>query len=380
MQGEAGSFGRRSCQRQRHSDGEVQVPGLWHQPQPDSRQGLNRISRGQRTHHHRGQPISCSRSFLGALLVGTPLDNTQAKWTTRSPVELTTCARRKSHTDVMPLETPLTAKLRYPKLRQQTPVLHRSADEVQVGIDSDTALIFSEPKLISVLLAMDGAHHLHDILDAGAAAGLRADEVEEVVRILADANMLLEAGSPVGPPDGVRGGRSERLRARLTSEFQIQVATVNHWTRPSSAEVDLTVIVSDAAEADRLVTEDLVRADQPHLIVRSAGDLATVGPLVIPGRTACLRCTDLTRRDADRAWPALLDQLTRLRLPAPPALSAWAACMTVTQALAFLRGGTPEAGGSTLELSQHDLVTRRRTWAMHPNCDCHWLSAGQWSA
>jgi bacteriocin biosynthesis cyclodehydratase domain-containing protein len=166
----------------------------------------------------------------------------------------------------------------------------------------------------------------------------------------------------------------------LTSEFQIQVATVNHWTRPSSAEVDLTVMVSDAAEADRLVTEDLVRADQPHLIVRSAGDFVTVGPLVIPGRTACLRCTDLTRRDADRAWPALLDQLTRLRLPAPAALSAWAACMTVTQALAFLRGGTPEAVGSTLELSQHDLVTRRRTWAMHPNCDCHWLSAGQWSA
>src|SRR5215212_2458175 len=125
---------------------------------------------------------------------GTPLDNTPAKWTTRSPCGETTCAQRKSHTDAMPLETPLTAKLRYPKLRQQTPVLHRSADELQVGIDSDTALIFSEPKLISVLLALDGAHHIHDIRDAGAAAGLRADEVDEAVRILDDANMLLEAG------------------------------------------------------------------------------------------------------------------------------------------------------------------------------------------
>jgi hypothetical protein len=341
------------------------------------------------------------------------------------PCGETTCARRKSHTDAMPLETPLTAKLRYPKLRQQTPVLHRSADELQVGIDSDTALIFSEPKLSSVLLALDGAHHIRDIRDAGAAAGLRADEVDEAVRILDDANMLLEAGctssssearqsvrligvgplsvaiarllaqSRLGrlwlvdsdpkqdndePPDGVRAGRSERLRACLTSEFQMQVAIVNHWSRPSSAEVDLTVVVSDAAEADRLVAEDLVRMGQPHLIVRSGGDFLTVGPLVVPGRTACLRCTDLTRRDADRAWPALLDQLTRLRLPTPPALSAWAACITVTQTLAFLRGGTPEAGGSTLELSQHDLVTRRRTWAMHPNCDCHWLSAGQWSA
>jgi len=73
-------------------------------------------------------------------------------------------------------------------------VLHRSPDEVQVGIDSDTALIFSEPKLISVLLALDGAHHIRDIREAGAAAGLRADEVDDAVRILDDANMLLETG------------------------------------------------------------------------------------------------------------------------------------------------------------------------------------------
>ncbi len=65
---------------------------------------------------------------------------------------------------------------------------------MQVGIDSDTALIFSEPKLVPVLLALDGAHHIRDIRDAGAAAGLRADEVDEAVRILDDANLLLEAG------------------------------------------------------------------------------------------------------------------------------------------------------------------------------------------
>jgi hypothetical protein len=325
----------------------------------------------------------------------------------------------------MTLETPLAAELRYPKLRPQAPVLRRTAGEVQVGIDSATALIVSEANLVPVLLALDGAHHLRDIHDAGAAAGLRVDEVDEVVRILDDARMLLDGGrdsssqdarksvrligadplgaaiarllaqsrlgrlwlvdtDPVeanhGRPDGSGASRSETLRACLTSEFQMQVATINHWSRPSSAEVDLTVIVSETAEADRLVAEDLVRMDQPHLIVRSAGDLVTVGPLVIPGRTACLRCTDLARRDADTAWPALLDQLTRLRLPTSAALSAWAASVTVTQALAFLHGGTPEAASSTLELSQHDLVTRRRTWAAHPDCGCHWLSAGQWSA
>src|SRR5215211_458130 len=155
-------------------------------------------SRGQRTHHHRGQPNRLLPILSRGSFGGTPLDDTQAKWTTRSLVEETTCALRKSHTDVMPLETPLTAKLRYPKLRQQTPVLRRSADEVQVGIDSDTALIFSEPKLISVLLALDGAHHIHDIRDAGAAAGLRADEVDEAVRILETPTCCWKRDAPPG--------------------------------------------------------------------------------------------------------------------------------------------------------------------------------------
>ena len=83
-----------------------------------------------------------------------------------------------------------------PSFDRRSPVLHRAADEVQVGIDSDTALIFSEPKLVPLLLALDGAHHVRDICDAGAAAGLRADEVDDVLRILNDANMLLEGDAP----------------------------------------------------------------------------------------------------------------------------------------------------------------------------------------
>jgi bacteriocin biosynthesis cyclodehydratase domain-containing protein len=131
-------------------------------------------------------------------------------------------------------------------------------------------------------------------------------------------------------------------------------------------------------EVDRLIAADLLRADQPHLVVRSAGEAVIVGPLVLPGRTACMSCTDLARRDADPAWPALLDQLTRLRLPATDVLTTWAACLATTQALAFLRGGTPEASGATIELSEHDLVTRWRTWAAHPGCGCHWFSPREW--
>jgi hypothetical protein len=340
------------------------------------------------------------------------------------PVDNTRCRPGRLHTDAMTSELAAPGKLRYPKLRPQIPVLRRAEGEVQVGVDCDTALIFSEPKLVPLLLALDGAHHVRDIRNAGAGAGLRVDEVEQVLGILDDACMLLEGGRSSTSHDApgrqsvrligagslgaavarllaqsrigrlwvidtepsceeVRGpgsGRAEALRATLADEFDLPVATAKHWSRPSPAEIDLTIIVSDAAETDRLIADDLVRMDQPHLVLRPAGDLVTVGPLVIPGRTACLRCTDLTRRDADTAWPALLDQLTRLRLPTPVALGSWAASMAATQALAFLRGRTPEACGSTIELSELDLVTRWRTWLAHPGCGCYWFSAGQWGA
>ena len=38
-----------------------------------------------------------------------------------------------------------------------------------------------------------------------------------------------------------------------------------------------------------------------------------------PGGRSCLRCADLTRRDADPAWPTVLAQLSRLRLTVPDA-------------------------------------------------------------
>src|SRR5829696_6439172 len=64
---------------------------------------------------------------------GLPSTTLRRKWTTRSSVEETTCARHKSHIVAMPREPPPPPKFGYPRLRQQTPVLHRSGDEVQVG-------------------------------------------------------------------------------------------------------------------------------------------------------------------------------------------------------------------------------------------------------
>ncbi len=144
--------------------------------------------------------------------------------------------------------------------------------------------------------------------------------------------------------------------------------------------IDLTIVAADGPEIDRAITDHLVRLDHPHLVIRSLGNGACVGPLVLAGRTSCLRCHDLTRRDADRQWPAVLEQLSRVRLEMPEAVAAWAAAYASSQALAFLNGAAPELAGATAELLAPDFTARLRFWPAHPNCGCSWLSPTEWGA
>jgi hypothetical protein len=177
------------------------------------------------------------------------------------------------------------------------------------------------------------------------------------------------------PTAGVLADRASALASVL--EGPARVVPLTHWSKPETRRVELTVVVADGPEVDRVITDHLLRHDQPHLLVRSLGDAAWVGPLVIPGRTSCVRCADLTRTSADPKWPRVLSQLSRLRLPAPDLLAGWAASVAATQALAFLRGRVPEAAGATLELTA-DLSTELRPWPAHRECGCGWVAGTEW--
>lgn len=104
-----------------------------------------------------------------------------------------------------------------------------------------------------------------------------------------------------------------------------------------------------------------------------------VGPFVHPGRTPCLRCLDLTRRDADPAWPTLLPQLCRTRLPVVPLLASWAAATALTQIAAACPADRepaedtlPSTAVGTVEMTAADCEVQYRRWPVHPGCHCHW--------
>lgn len=312
-------------------------------------------------------------------------------------------------TDPVPLE-----------LADHAVVLRRSAAEVQVGLDPRSALVFAD-HYQPVLDRLRGPVAAASLLLAGQASGLTAREVTSAVQQLSAAGLLrpapngtaqagrrvrLVGAGPVGLPlarylleGGVRelavfdpappgpslyptAGTQPDQAAALTATVRsgpAEVVRVDHWSKPETLAVDLTVVVAEGPEVDRAVTDHLLRQDEPHLLVRSLGDAVWVGPLVIPGRTPCLRCTDLTRAGADPGWPTVLAQLGRLRLRLPALLTGWAAAVAATQALAFLDGGRPETAGATMELTAADLRTELRIWPSHAECGCGWQSSTEWA-
>jgi hypothetical protein len=113
----------------------------------------------------------------------------------------------------------------------------------------------------------------------------------------------------------------------------------------------------------------------PHLAVSADEAIGVVGPLVIPGRTACLRCLDLARTDRDPAWPLILAQVTG-REPDPLAcdapLAAAVAAQAAAQVLGFIDRAVPADAvtNGTLELVLPGWQWRRRTWPPHRDCSC----------
>ncbi|HKB32062.1 MAG TPA: thiamine biosynthesis protein ThiF [Streptosporangiaceae bacterium] len=163
------------------------------------------------------------------------------------------------------------------------------------------------------------------------------------------------------------GAPRQRGVARAIRRVAPDVRTDDDRTRP-----DLVVLANDH---DPGLVAELMADRVPHLTATAAEAIGVVGPLVVPGRSACLRCLDLTRRDRDPAWPVIAAQLAR-KSPATPACDAMLATAVAAHAagqiLTFLDGigPAPAATNGTLELVLPDWRWRRRTWPVHHECRC----------
>lgn len=144
-----------------------------------------------------------------------------------------------------------------------------------------------------------------------------------------------------------------------------------------AAEAPHLAVLAPVGAPDPTTASELLRDDIPHLFAGVRETVGVVGPLVVPGRTSCLRCQELHRRDRDPAWPRVLAQLCRPHRATEACDSVLAtavAAQGALQALTYLDGKpeSPPTVGGTLELCLPDWRWRRRSWPPHPGCGCGW--------
>jgi len=188
------------------------------------------------------------------------------------------------------------------------------------------------------------------------------------------------AGAAEADPDrrsaggaGARpGGRASRRGPRPPAGADRAVQRARA-PRAQSRRAGLVILAdSHRREFPAELTQKLV----PHLAVSASEAIGVVGPLVLPGQSACLRCLDLTRAERDPAWPLILAQLSAQAGADPPGcdtvLATTVAAQAVAQALAFIDedGQAPAVTNGTLELVLPGWQWRRRTWQPHPRCGC----------
>ncbi|WP_327680480.1 ThiF family adenylyltransferase [Kitasatospora sp. NBC_00458] len=187
--------------------------------------------------------------------------------------------------------------------------------------------------------------------------------------------------SPAGLPAGDVG----RLRSTAAREAVDRASArhpARHSRRPRPGLPDLVVLAprdgSGAFAGGTPQARELLRAGVPHLYVGVVEEFGVVGPLVVPGSSACGHCLVLAREDEDAAWPRILAQLADDgpgRAPAPACDTALATAVAGLAALhvqVFLDGGRPPSVDGWCEISAVDGMPRRLRLKGHPDCGCLW--------
>ncbi|MEU9864908.1 TOMM precursor leader peptide-binding protein [Streptomyces sp. NPDC047971] len=148
----------------------------------------------------------------------------------------------------------------------------------------------------------------------------------------------------------------------------------------SGAEPGLSLVVVTPRDGlgahlpDPVPAEGWITTGTPHLYAGVLEATGVVGPLVLPGGTACARCVQETRTDREPVWPRMLAQW---RSGAPHALPACdlglataVAGLAAAHALAFLDGELPASTGARLTCSLPLLEWRVERLGPHPTCPC----------
>lgn len=273
------------------------------------------------------------------------------------------------------------------QLNPLLPVLWRSPDSIQVGIDRPVAVVTGVTAgLEAVLWALRSGLPRSGAILVGTQAGASVAAVERLIDELGPALLtsVARARTPISPAaadtvlvDG-EGPTAERLRA-LLRDLGVPVFSAGN---DSPNEPALAVLIGHYVLEPARHTHWL-RRDVPQLPVIFSDAEVRIGPLVEPGLGPCLVCVELHHVDRDAAWPALACQLLgRRAVTETPTLAVEVASRAALLLLARMNTGRSELTGTSFETPSLAIdadtgTVTRRVHRPHERCGCRSLSENE---
>jgi hypothetical protein len=235
-------------------------------------------------------------------------------------------------------------------LRPGETAVRRDDRHLQIGIDAPRAVVVpDDPATRRAAYELERGRGLTDTDRADPA-------VAALVSKLNAAGLLAVPRPPIparilGPPD-------------LVADL--------HALTPIDQTSPLVTVLLAAGPLRRDLIDDHIRDGSAHIVVAGGPDGWTVGPYVVPGVTACLRCCDaeLGRRDPRRAL--VVEQYARRTTgDGDPAGRALALAYLVRELRTVAAGGRPTSWSAVVELGGSGPLEPRHV-RRHPDCGCAW--------
>lgn len=246
------------------------------------------------------------------------------------------------------------------RLRPGLHVVRRDDRHLQIGLDHPWRVILPDLPDVQRLLAD---------LSAGRTPSPSTPESHRVLRDLVAADLLVDPAVRTDRTHALVAVEADGPAAADTLRL-LRAADCRVTTSPADAAT-ITILVAEG-EPDRASVDTQVRAGRAHLVVSRSPAGFTVGPLVVPGATACLRCVDAHRGERDPRRAVVVEQLAgRPAGPSDPALLALAIAWAVRDVVTWLDGGRPSTWSASVAIGAA-LAPERHEWSRHPHCGCSW--------
>lgn len=253
-----------------------------------------------------------------------------------------------------------------PRLAPGLRVVRRGLDHLQVGLYDGRRVLLPRTASVEQTLGLLTGH-----------GPLDEDHADLAVLDRLDQHGCLTRDSPSGDAAASVAVLGELRFSGIPDAHEL-LGAAGLVVAPSPTHAGVVLVLSPG-ELDRGRIDPLVRSRTSHLVVRLVDGGAVLGPFVVPGTTACLRCIDAHRTVRDPDHVAVTTRYVRATARArpdgpdlEPTLTSLALLWAVRDIAAHLRGQQPSTWSRTLHLGPEPASRTESTWARHPQCGCSW--------